>query len=67
MSTPVCCRVLVVSVALTLSLATQSLRAQPGSSGAIAIDGDDIGGVVRGSNGAEVGVWVIAETIELPT
>ena len=67
MSTPVCCRVLVVVVALTLSLATQPLRAQPGSSSAIAIDGDDIGGVVRGSYGPEAGVWVIAETIELPT
>ena len=67
MSTPVCCRVLVVSVALTLSLATQPLRAQPASSAAIAIDGDDIGGVVRGSSGPEVGVWVIAETTELPT
>jgi hypothetical protein len=65
MSTPVCCRVLVV--ALTLLLAPQPLRAQPASSGAIAIDGDDIGGVVRGSNGPEVGVWVIAETVELPT
>ena len=26
-----------------------------------------IGGVVRGTNGPEVGVWVIAETTELPT
>jgi hypothetical protein len=31
------------------------------------IDGDDIGGVVRGPNGPEAGVWVIAETNELPT
>jgi hypothetical protein len=34
---------------------------------AAAIDGDDIGGVVRGPNGPEAGVWVIAETTELPT
>jgi hypothetical protein len=33
----------------------------------VAIDGDDIGGVVRGPNGPEAGVWVIAETTELPT
>ena len=29
------------------------------------IDGDDIGGVVRGPNGPEGGVWVIAETTDL--
>jgi hypothetical protein len=32
-----------------------------------AIDGDDIGGVVRGAKGPEAGVWVIAETTDLPT
>jgi hypothetical protein len=34
---------------------------------AVAIDGDDIGGVVSGPNGPEAGVWVIAETRDLPT
>jgi hypothetical protein len=34
---------------------------------AVAIDNDDIGGVVRGPSGPEAGVWVIAETTELPT
>ena len=34
---------------------------------AVAIDGDDIGGVVTGPNGPEAGVWVIAETTDLPT
>ncbi len=34
---------------------------------AVAIDNDDIGGVVRSSNGPEAGVWVIAETTDLPT
>src|SRR5436190_1155557 len=33
----------------------------------VAIDADDIGGVVTGPNGPEAGVWVIAETRELPT
>jgi hypothetical protein len=32
-----------------------------------AIDKDDIGGVVTGPNGPEAGVWVIAETRDLPT
>jgi hypothetical protein len=34
---------------------------------AVALDGDDIGGVVRGPGGPEAGVWVVAETTELPT
>jgi hypothetical protein len=34
---------------------------------AVAVDNDDIGGVVAGPNGPEAGVWVVAETAELPT
>ena len=34
---------------------------------AIAIDDDDLGGVVTSANGPEAGVWVIAETTGLPT
>ena len=34
---------------------------------AVAIDNDDIGGVVLGPSGPEAGVWVIAETRDLPT
>jgi hypothetical protein len=33
----------------------------------VAIDNDDIGGVVTGPHGREAGVWVIAETRDLPT
>ena len=33
----------------------------------MAIDSDDIGGVVTGPRGPEAGVWVIAETLDLPT
>jgi hypothetical protein len=33
----------------------------------VAIDADDIGGVVTGASGPEAGVWVIAETKDLPT
>jgi len=33
----------------------------------VAIDGDDIGGVVTSPKGPEAGVWVIAETNDLPT
>src|SRR5215510_15395550 len=38
------------------------LGAQQAPTQAVAIDNDDIGGVVRGPNGPEAGVWVIAET-----
>ena len=44
-------------------LAAQQGAAPP----AVAIDNDDIGGVVTGANGPEAGVWVIAETTDLPT
>ena len=34
---------------------------------AVKVGADDIGGVVKGPKGAEAGVWVIAETRDLPT
>src|SRR5438128_6734947 len=38
-----------------------------GQTGSVAIDNDDIGGVVTGLRGPEAGVWVIAETRSTPT
>jgi hypothetical protein len=38
-----------------------------GAGGDIAIDNDDIAGVVSSSAGPEAGIWVIAETDDLPT
>ena len=52
-----------VAALLAVSLTSISAR-QPA---AIAVDADDIGGVVRSSKGPEAGVWVIAETKDLPT
>src|SRR6266516_7339564 len=43
------------------------VHAQQRSAVAVAIDPDDIGGVVTSANGPEAGVWVIAETSDLPT
>ncbi|OGQ81389.1 MAG: hypothetical protein A3F90_13025 [Deltaproteobacteria bacterium RIFCSPLOWO2_12_FULL_60_19] len=43
------------------------LSGQQKPAAAVQIDDDDIGGVVRSVNGPEAGVWVIAETTELPT
>src|SRR5439155_17377838 len=37
------------------------------SRAAVAIDPDDIGGVVTSAKGPEAGVWVVAETTETPT
>ena len=52
-----------IGIASLLAAAPAQLRAQT----AVAIDNDDIGGVVTGANGPEAGVWVIAETTDLPT
>ena len=52
-----------IGVAGFLAAAPAQLRAQT----AVAIDNDDIGGVVTSPNGPEAGVWVIAETNDLPT
>jgi hypothetical protein len=46
-----------------LALAPAHLSAQV----TVAIDADDIGGVVTGPAGPEAGVWVIAETTDLGT
>ena len=43
------------------------LSAQQDAGQAVRIGGDDLGGVVTSVNGPEAGVWVIAETTDLPT
>lgn len=43
------------------------MSAQQAGSEEIRIDSDDIGGVVSSTKGPEPGVWVIAETSDLPT
>ena len=43
------------------------LTAQQPKGETILVDPDDIGGVVTSSKGPEAGVWVIAETTDLPT
>jgi len=53
------------AVSAVVSLLAMSACEQP--SGGILIDDDDIGGGVSGPNGPEAGVWVIAETTDLPT
>ena len=50
------------AAAIALALAATPVNAQAPAIGAV-----DIGGVVTGANGPEAGVWVIAETTDLPT
>jgi len=50
-----------------MSLLVTRGQAQGGGQAAVSMDPDDIGGVVTGPKGPEAGVWVIAETTELPT
>src|SRR6202008_4742997 len=52
------------AIALVLSTAPTPLRAQQP---ALQVGTAEIGGVVSGPNGPEGGVWVIAETTDLPT
>jgi hypothetical protein len=55
-----------ITIAAVISGSPTTLRAQQ-SSPAVTIDNNDIGGVVSGPSGPEAGVWVIAETTDLPT
>ena len=59
-----------IALSAFTSLAPRVGEGVSGTQGAgadVAIDGDDIGGVVSGPKGPEAGVWVIAETTDLPT
>jgi len=59
----------IAPLAITLLIVASLVRTGSGQAngGAVAIDNDDIGGVVTGPRGPEAGVWVIAETRDLPT
>ena len=57
--------VLAVGIAFLFSQSQSIVAGQQTST--VSIDADDIGGVVTGASGPEAGVWVIAETSDLPT
>ena len=57
----------VSALGLTVALLASQAGAGAQQPAAVQIDADDIGGVVTGPKGAEAGVWVIAETTDLPT
>jgi hypothetical protein len=60
-------RVAATAVGIAAFLAVSPVQLASQQSAAVRIDNDDIGGVVTGANGPEAGVWVIAETTDLPT
>ena len=53
--------------AALLGASAIALLAATPAAAQIRIDADDIGGIVTGAKGPEAGVWVIAETADLPT
>jgi hypothetical protein len=56
-----------VGMGVLLAVSAARLSGQPQTGGAVPLDQDDIGGVVTSPKGPEAGVWVIAETTDLPT
>src|SRR5919198_3559018 len=56
-----------VGIAVLLTASSAQLHAQQITDPGIRIGDNDLGGVVTGPDGPEAGVWVIAETTDLPT
>jgi hypothetical protein len=55
------------TAAVLLATAFTGVMARQGGNVNVAIDADDIGGVVTSPKGPEAGVWVVALTRDLPT
>src|SRR5712691_5639607 len=60
-------RIAALAIGVFVAASLAGVRAGQAPTGTVAIDNDDIGGVVTGPRGPEVGVFVIAETRDLPT
>jgi hypothetical protein len=59
--------IVAVAISVLLAVSAVHLSGQQSTGAAVRIDNDDIGGLVTSANGPEAGVWVIAETSDLPT
>jgi hypothetical protein len=57
---------IILGVTLGVLLLSAGSTLPPSPQQTIPLDPDDIAGVVSGPNGPEAGVWVIAETSDLP-
>ena len=60
-------RTLRIGALSVLALVALAAARVPVTQSAVQVGERDIGGVVRGARGPEAGVWVIAETTDLPT
>ena len=60
-------QVVAIAFAATIVFSLIGVQSQNAPQATVAIDPDDIGGVVTSSKGPEAGVWVIAETRDTPT
>jgi hypothetical protein len=56
-----------IAFAVVLAATLAGLRTAQAQNGTVRVGNSDLGGVVTSSKGPEAGVWVIAETTELPT
>src|SRR5262245_61236839 len=59
--------VVAIAIAVLLTAPSARLSAQQSTDPASRIGNNDLGGIVTSPNGPEAGVWVIAETTDLPT
>src|SRR5213592_2870196 len=60
-------QVVAIAFVATIVFSLIGVQSQNTPQATVAIDPDDIGGVVTSSKGPEAGVWVIAETRDTPT
>ncbi len=60
-------RILRLAALAVLLVGVSACSTSAGESESVQIEDDDLGGVVSSPNGPEAGVWVIAETDDLPT
>src|SRR5437879_9972812 len=60
-------RIAAIAFVATMVFSLVGVQSQTTPQAMVAIDPDDIGGVVTSSRGPEAGVWVIAETRDTPT
>jgi hypothetical protein len=67
MTRVLCAATFAAGIAALLIASPVRLGGQQKTNAAVRIDADDIGGVVTSVKGPEAGVWVIAETTDLPT
>ncbi len=66
-TTRILCAALALGIIALFGVALPRIRAAQRALDAVSVNNNDIGGVVTSSKGPEVGVWVIAETSDLPT